>query len=90
VSYYFVLRTDGTAAVIESAEYPSMANLSSCSGGCDTVEELRACNGLQDSCSLCTQPYSTRYTDDVKSVMLKKNICFSCWFWTENIQPGGW
>ena len=88
--FYFVMVGDA-GSVVESENWPGDTTpaWSSISGGYDTVEALRRGTGLQDKCSLCSQPYTTQYTDDVKSVLLAKNICFTCWFWTEHIKAGG-
>jgi len=65
-------------------EYPK--GWSHIGAGCDTTEELKVKYCIPDApCTLCGQIFHTNYMDEVKEVLLKRNICFTCRFWEEII-----
>lgn len=54
--------------------------------GYDTVEKLKEDCGVPDEpCRLCGQMFQTDYMDEVKKVLLEKNICFTCDYWERMI-----
>lgn len=98
MSYFLIRRISGKSEIIEAdaKDIPFGARsgeedwIQSRSSGHETEAELRRATGIPDEpCRICNQVFTTSYIPEVKKVLIERNICHSCYHWSEQSQMVG-
>lgn len=81
---YFLVTHSGMPSIIVTAtKYPDTPSGGSVSGPFDTQEDLwKKCQLLDLTCKECYGYIQTSYCEPTRSQLIRRNLCFTCNFWT--------